>query len=156
MRIALEGIATEASASKLKASDIGRLAELHGDFVVAESTGDKSATLRNNRDFHFTIYNAADMPLLLSTIKRLWAMMGPILNIYYETMDNAYTGAAEHLNIIAAIQEGDAARAAAAMREDLRLGGESIELYIAGLETKANEIGEFERGVVDNSHSKLL
>ncbi len=131
MRIALEGVATEEATKRLTPRDLDRLEKVHSAFVEAERTKDARATLRNNRDFHFMIYAAADMPLLLATIERLWAMMGPILNVFYAKMETEYVGAEEHLNIIAAMRVGDGAAAARAMQEDLRRGGASMETYIS-------------------------
>ncbi|WHP70658.1 GntR family transcriptional regulator [Phaeobacter inhibens] len=131
MRLALEGIATEAATPRLRPDEIERLQKLHDAFVAAEAHRDGKATLRNNREFHFLIYRAANMPLLLATIERLWAMMGPILNVFYEKMETDYTGAEEHLNILAAVRADDGAKAAQAMQNDLRRGGASIEAYIS-------------------------
>ncbi len=131
MRMALEGIATEAAAQHLTGRDIDRLAEFHLAFVAAEAAHDGKATLRNNREFHFGIYRAAKMPLLLASIETLWAMMGPILNVFYDKMNTDYIGAEEHLNVLAALRAGDGATAARAMQADLRRGGASMEDYIA-------------------------
>ena len=93
MRMALERIATEAAAAHLTPSDIAKLEEFHKAFVTAEIAHDGKATLRNNLEFHFTIYRAAKMPLLLSNIEILWAMVGPILNLFYDIMGTDYVGA---------------------------------------------------------------
>ncbi|KPN63696.1 DNA-binding transcriptional regulator, GntR family [Aliiroseovarius crassostreae] len=138
MRIALEGIATEAATPRLRPDEIERLQRLHDAFVSAEARKDGKSTLRNNREFHFLIYRAANMPLLLATIERLWAMMGPILNVFYEKMETDYIGAEEHLSILAAIRAGDGAKAAQAMQNDLRRGGASMEAYISR-QTKMTE-----------------
>ncbi|APG49206.1 GntR family transcriptional regulator [Phaeobacter porticola] len=139
MRIALEGIATEAATPRLRPDEIERLQQLHEAFVAAEESRDGKSTLRNNREFHFLIYRAANMPLLLATIERLWAMMGPILNVFYEKMETDYTGAEEHLNILAALRAGEATKAGLAMQNDLRRGGASMEAYIAQKTELADE-----------------
>lgn len=131
MRIALEGIATQAATANLSSQEITKLKRLHEGFVKAEVERDAKATLRNNREFHFQIYRAAGMPLLLAAIERLWAMMGPILNEFYAKMATDYTGAEEHLKILTAFQAGDGVAAATAMQEDLRRGGASMVDYIS-------------------------
>nr|WP_172424929.1 GntR family transcriptional regulator [Pseudomonas sp. A46] len=140
MRIELEAIATKAATPRLRQDEIDRLERLHTAFVEAELRKDSKATLRNNREFHFCIYRASGMPLLLATIERLWAMMGPILNVFYEKMETDYRGAAEHLNIISTLRAGDGAKAAQAMQDDLRRGGASIEAYISGYTAEASAV----------------
>jgi DNA-binding GntR family transcriptional regulator len=131
MRMALERLATQEATPHLTPRDLDKLETSHDGFVAAEKAGDGRTTLRSNREFHFRIYQAARMPLLLTNIERLWAMMGPILNVFYAKMDNDYIGAAEHLNILEAFRAGDAEAAGRAMQADLQRGGESMERYIA-------------------------
>ncbi len=130
MRVGLERIATEHAAKNLKACDIKRLAELHQAFVSAETTHEVKAALRSNQEFHFIIYRAANMPLLLAAIEALWAMMGPILNVYYEKMNTVNIGAQEHINVIEALRKGDAIAAGRSIEADLLSGCKRMEKYI--------------------------
>lgn len=137
MRMALEGLATEAAAPLITEKKIDKLEKFHQGFVAAEAVQDGKKTLFNNREFHFLIYQTAEMPLLLASIEALWAMMGPILNEFYDKMHHDYIGAEEHLNLIRALREKDGPAAALAMQADLRRGGASMEPYIAAQEAEA-------------------
>jgi GntR family transcriptional regulator, colanic acid and biofilm gene transcriptional regulator len=137
MRVALEGLAAEHATDGISNDDIEVLERTHERFVEAERTKRPKDALKANRKFHFTVYQNAKMPIVLASIEILWAMMGPILNVFYGKMRTDYVGAEEHLNLIVALKHKKAKAAGDAMRADILRGVASIEAYIKAVEGSA-------------------
>src|SRR5256885_3153727 len=47
---------------------------------MASAVPDGARLIAFNKDFHFAVYSAAGMPMLLQMIEALWLRIGPILN----------------------------------------------------------------------------
>jgi DNA-binding GntR family transcriptional regulator len=107
IRAALESLGASLAARKIDAAGIEALGALN-DQMRALADGDpRYADL--NRDFHFTVYEHAGSPLLLSLMRLLWASLhgGPkVLRTHAES-------ARQHDAIIDALSAGDAAAASA-------------------------------------------
>jgi len=134
MRLALEGLAAQRAAGQVSHSDLKTLSSLHDRFIEAEQEGQRAKAQALNRSFHFLIYENAKMPMLLSSISILWAMMGPILRVYYSQSIPVEIGAPDHAELIEALETGDAKGAAEAISADILHGCKSISEYIAELE----------------------
>lgn len=82
IRTNLEGLATEVAASAPGAVALRDITRWHDEFAAemnaASPDGSKLVTF--NKEFHFAVYAAADMPVLLQMIEALWLRIGPILN----------------------------------------------------------------------------
>ncbi len=78
LRIALEGLVTETGARKLSREDLRRLQQGYAEMGRIKSFGDY---LAKNQEFHFTLYQAARMPVALQMIESLWLQVGPLLNL---------------------------------------------------------------------------
>ena len=135
MRLALEALAAERAAGHVSAVDIKRLSNLHKQFIEAEKGGQRSRAQSLNHNFHFLIYENAKMPMLLSSISTLWAMMGPILRVYYSQSIPVEIGAPDHPTLIEALQAGDKEAASKAISADIKHGCKSISEYIEELES---------------------
>ena len=72
--------------------------------------------------------------MLLSSISTLWAMMGPILRVYYSQSIPVEIGAPDHPTLIEALQAGDSEAASKAISADIKHGCKSISEYIEELE----------------------
>jgi DNA-binding GntR family transcriptional regulator len=107
IRAALESLGASLAARKIDAAGLARLEELN-DQMRAMGEGDpRYAAL--NREFHFTVYEYARSPLLLSLMRLLWASLhgGPkVARTHAES-------ARQHDAIVAALRAGDPAAAAA-------------------------------------------
>jgi len=107
IRAALESLGASLAARKIDAAGIARLQGLN-DRMRALDEGDPGyAGL--NREFHFSVYEYARSPLLLSLMRLLWASLhgGPrVLRSHAES-------ARQHDEILAALRAGDPAAAAA-------------------------------------------
>ena len=70
----------------------------------------------------------------LSSMSMLWAMLRPILRVYYSQSIPVKIGAPDQLRLNEALRDGNAEDAAKAISADLMHGCKSISDYIAELE----------------------
>jgi DNA-binding GntR family transcriptional regulator len=107
IRAALESLGASLAARKIEAGGLARLRELNQTMRGLADDDPDYAEL--NREFHFTVYEHARSPLLLSLMRLLWASLhgGPRV-----TRTHAES-ARQHDEIIKALADGDAAAASA-------------------------------------------
>jgi DNA-binding GntR family transcriptional regulator len=113
IRAALESLGASLAASKIDADGLARLASLN-ERMRSLADGDP-AYPDLNREFHFTIYEHARSPLLLSLMRLLWAALhgGPrVARSHAES-------ARQHDEILAALCAGDSDAAATRTREHI-------------------------------------
>jgi DNA-binding GntR family transcriptional regulator len=105
IRAALESLGASLAARRIDAEGIGRLQALNDRM----RTGDDASYADLNREFHFTVYEYAGSPLLLTLMRLLWASLhgGPRVSRTHAE------SARQHDAILAALKAGDAAGAAA-------------------------------------------
>jgi GntR family transcriptional regulator, colanic acid and biofilm gene transcriptional regulator len=72
------------------------------------------------------------MPTLISHIESLWISMGPILNVFYNEVENDYVGAEAHRHLIKALRTMDGKKARAAIVMDIMRGGQALLNYLTG------------------------
>jgi DNA-binding GntR family transcriptional regulator len=77
IRLRLETMAGEEAAQCHSPETINRLKEIFQKIAEAEEKSYFEDTYQDNRDFHFTIYEAANMPILLQVINSLWDRWSP-------------------------------------------------------------------------------
>jgi len=107
IRAALESLGASLAARKIDSAGIARLARLNDRMRPLGDDDPRYADL--NREFHFSLYEYARSPLLLSLMRLLWASLhgGPkVLRSHAEP-------ATQHDAILDALRAGDAAAAAA-------------------------------------------
>jgi DNA-binding GntR family transcriptional regulator len=105
IRAALESLGASLAALKIDAEGLARLQDLN-DQMRALADDDRSYA-ELNREFHFTVYEYAHSPLLLSLMRLLWASShrGPkVLRTHAESVR-------QHDEILQALADGDAAAA---------------------------------------------
>jgi DNA-binding GntR family transcriptional regulator len=107
IRAALESLGASLAARKIDAGGIETLRRLNGQMRELGDDDPRYADL--NRDFHFTVYEHAGSPLLLSLMRLLWASLhgGPQVSRTHAE------SARQHDAIIDALSAGDAAAASA-------------------------------------------
>ena len=107
IRAALESLGASLAARKIDAAGLARLEELNDQMRAMGEDDPRYAVL--NREFHFTVYEYARSPLLLSLMRLLWASLhgGPkVARTHAES-------ARQHDVIVAALRAADPAAAAA-------------------------------------------
>ncbi len=107
IRAALESLGASLAARKIDAAGLARLEELNDQMRAMGEDDPRYAVL--NREFHFTVYEYARSPLLLSLMRLLWASLhgGPkVARTHAES-------ARQHDVIVAALRAADPVAAAA-------------------------------------------
>lgn len=127
MRIAIEPVAT-----RLGVPNMGRAAHLkmQHQFDVMSTTDDAAAWLRANAAFHAAVYMQANRPRMVELVERLRRLVDRYLYLHLEVIGNTAHLHEEHARILAAVQGGDAAEAAAVTRQHLETSHEFILRYL--------------------------
>jgi DNA-binding GntR family transcriptional regulator len=113
IRAALEGLGASLAAGKIEPAGVARLRELNARMRGLADDDPSYADV--NREFHFTVYEYAGSPLLLSLMRLLWAALhgGPLV-----TRPHAES-AAQHDAIIDALEAGNASAAGERTRQHI-------------------------------------
>ena len=107
IRAALESLGASLAARKIDAADLARLRGLNDQMRALPDDDPSYAEL--NREFHFTVYEYAHSPMLLSLMRLLWASLHPGPRGSRTHAESAR----QHDEILAALTGGDAAAASA-------------------------------------------
>ncbi len=107
IRAALESLGAALAARNIDAGGLDRLRQLNGRMRALAD--DDPAYAELNREFHFTVYEYARSPLLLSLMRLLWASLhgGPRVSRSHAE------SARQHGEILDALADGDEAAASA-------------------------------------------
>jgi DNA-binding GntR family transcriptional regulator len=114
IRVALESLAARHAARRISATQIDRI-EVLNSAMGGASPGEY---FRLNREFHFSIYAAAEQPVLFRLIQGAWLRVGPLLNSL-----ESQTTVLSHVNhdwVVRALRRHDAEDAAVAIAADVR------------------------------------
>ncbi len=120
IREVLEEMATQLAVSNLRSNALNQLKEIILEMEVATAARNYSRLLELNRTFHFTIYEASLRPLLLQMISGLWDRSSLYRRLYTYLPERAPQALAEHKEIYAACESGDALAAGKAVRRNIR------------------------------------
>ncbi len=131
IRVNVEGLATAQAAARIGKEDLSRLQALHERFAeeMQKAKPDGAKVIAMNQAFHFAIYEAARMPMLLQMIETLWLRIGPILNYDLRSGSKRVgerVAVKHHDKLLDALRKGDSDAACAALRGDI----ESAAAYI--------------------------
>jgi DNA-binding GntR family transcriptional regulator len=127
-RFALEGLAVARAATNMTAETLSQLRELIEEQSETDSEHISEASAERNRAFHFTIYRQSGSTVLLPIIESLWLQFGPYLRVASERFDGREgRGTNFHVEIVAALERGDARAARAALESDI---GRSFKLVM--------------------------
>lgn len=128
IRAELEPLALRLAAPHLDGAALDGLAATVAGHDEARARGDSDAVRRLDRDFMFTIYRAAQAPLLLNLIETLWLRRGPI---FWELRWAALAAGGmrhAHGEILQALRDGQVAIASAALQQEIM----DASLFIQG------------------------
>lgn len=113
IRAVLEGLAARLAAPHLGPADFERLNALIDGMAAAAATAnpDMKEMLRSNRDFHLTIWQAAQAPRLHELLENLYDASHRFRNISIALPGRLTQIAEEHRRILQALAAGDTAAA---------------------------------------------
>ena len=122
-RVLLEGIATERAATKITKEELKSLATHARELAKASKKENYAGHPELNQKFKFTIYKAADSPILLDLIERLWLQIGPFMSHHGKDSRLRQAKNDRHEAVYAALREGDGATARREIEQDIADGG---------------------------------
>ena len=128
MRIALETAAIEKAIPHLSASDIIRAQSV---LEIIDRENDKTQWGDLNWEFHATLYQAAQMPMLLNTIQNLHNNVVRYLIIYLDYLSAFDISQKEHWEILAACRNKKSSVAKRILKKHLKQASERLVTYLS-------------------------
>ncbi|MFC3125440.1 GntR family transcriptional regulator [Pseudoroseomonas globiformis] len=120
IRLELEALAARHASPLISAADIDRLETLFDAHGHAFATKDSKRSLQLNEAFHFTIYAASGLSVLVEMLDALWLQVGPSMNLLFPAaFEGRWTGGRNHRVMLDALRARDAEALVAAVRKDL-------------------------------------
>ncbi len=132
----LEGAAAEKAAVNISRADYERLEALQERFVAAAATSPKRASMLN-REFHFAILEAAQLPTVFTVVEALWVSLGPLLRVFHVHVPkrDLRRDRHRHEDVLIALKKRDAKGARKALQADIAWG----QLMVDWLEQRAHK-----------------
>jgi len=127
MRRALECVAIEKAIPRLSKADLIRAQSV---LEIIDSEPDKSQWGDLNWEFHATLYQAAQMPLLLETIQNLHNNVFRYLIIYLDRLAASAQSQEEHWALLQACRDKKSEAATAILRSHLQAAADRLAAYL--------------------------
>lgn len=121
VRLAVEPELARRAAAHVTPALIDRLAAIDDRVTDAVEAGQLPDYLAANHAFHFTLYQAANAPVLLDLARSLWLRAGPSLRAVIGRYGRSALPDRHH-EALAAMRAGDAEALAAAISRDIQQG----------------------------------
>jgi DNA-binding GntR family transcriptional regulator len=120
-RLLVEGHAAERAAAHASDALLAALADADAAFSAAIQANDVDAELQANQRFHFTIYEAAQSPTLMTMIRSLWLQSGPYVRVAVERHqpEKGRPRTQHHHGLMKALKRHDAAATRRELEADL-------------------------------------
>jgi DNA-binding GntR family transcriptional regulator len=127
IRCELEGLAVQEAAGRITEQEVETVCEKQRFLQKSLAAADRTELANTNRAFHFSIYQAAEMPVLLQTIENFWLRNGPLQNLLYANTRILQRKSLDyHQTIIKALIDRDRIAARQALVSDIMSGTEEI------------------------------
>lgn len=110
---------------------IKRLVSIDSEIAMAMNTGDPDAYSLKNREFHFTLYEAANCPIMLRLIESIWLQFGPFMRVVVGRLGTSLI-VDQHINAVEALRNNDEAALREAIKLDIYDGMDRIGLELLG------------------------
>lgn len=138
IRLMLEGTASRKGAIAATKDTVRHLEALNEQYISAQKENDAKRIISVNREFHFTIYNGADMPILISMIQNLWDQISPYHHLMFRqtVFHDPKTGHVYHQKMIDGMAANDPLKVSKWLKTDLV---ESTEFVIGVIRSMRNE-----------------
>ena len=119
-RVLIEGTVTEWAGPHLTPAVLDRLEHLAQEITQERRTPQGvNSSLEKNRIFHFTIYAAAQSPVMLAMIESLWLQSGAYLRETREQLHNKDSADHLHESTVKALRAGNFTEARQYIQEDV-------------------------------------
>jgi DNA-binding GntR family transcriptional regulator len=141
IRQMLEGYAAATAAGLITEAEVARLAVLQAELATARARGDGKRILAANEEFHFLVYNAACIPVLVDVIATLWLHSAPTLGFFFHAAkglrDYSETQNRNNLALVASLRDRDPGGARHAIEAEIVEGSRLLDRLMR--ETKWDE-----------------
>jgi DNA-binding GntR family transcriptional regulator len=131
IRQMLEGHAAATAANLITAAEVERLAALQAELAAARARGDPKRILALNEEFHFLVYNAACIPVLVDVISTLWLHSAPTLGFFFRNArglrEYSETQIRNNLALVASLKHRDAEGARRAIEAEIVEGSRLLD-----------------------------
>jgi DNA-binding GntR family transcriptional regulator len=134
IRDLLETEAIERAVPTLGKDAIERMRDAIRDMERAHRNQDVPELTSANRRFHFTLFDAAEMPRMAEIIRVLWESSDRYRSLYFSTREHRRRVNHEHRAIMDAVRRHDAAEAVSLLRVHREHALSSLRLAIGGTE----------------------
>ncbi|MCP1848123.1 MULTISPECIES: GntR family transcriptional regulator [unclassified Bradyrhizobium] len=124
IRLRLEALAAETAAQVASSKDIETLEKILRENEKAIADGDRVQGTTLNQAFHFALPTIAKLPVLNGILSRIWLQMGPLIADSYQAGGRSMID--YHYPVVDALRRHDSQAAAAAIMNDITLGGRAI------------------------------
>ena len=114
----LEGAVAQAACAKATPALLRQLNDINDAMKRCVAINDFHGALGHNVAFHFTLYHAADRPVVLPLIEMLWLQAGPFLALSLTTPGVRWT-ARHHQAVLAALRSSAGPMARRAIEADI-------------------------------------
>lgn len=131
IRHSLEPTIAKTAADRLTSDDMKALERSLERMTASYRRGDYRLAFRSDGEFHFRIYEAAGMPLVVSFIRAAWLRVGPTFRLLYPGIADPEDTIRIHQEALVAAKAKDAAGLAAAIERDLARGDALLRRLIA-------------------------
>ena len=136
MREAIEPLATQ-----IAVPNVGRAEHItmRKQLQIMEEYTDTRTWLAANGAFHAAVYERAGRPRMIELVERLRRLTDRYMYVHIEVIGQTEHLVAEHLGILAAVENGDSALAATLTREHLASAHDFILRYLMNGQDTAGE-----------------
>lgn len=110
IRQLIESEAIRTAAPLLTKEDLALMEKAVEEMAAANAEGDIATMTAANRRFHFTLFEAADLPRFVRIIRQLWDSSDPYRSLYYVSNEHRDDVDKEHRQILRAARRRDAER----------------------------------------------
>jgi DNA-binding GntR family transcriptional regulator len=139
LREAVEPLATQIAVPNVGRAD---LLTMRKQLQIMEQHADTRTWLAANTEFHAAVYRRANRPRMIELVERLRGLTDRYVYVHLEVIGQTEHLVSEHLDILAAVESGDAALAARLTREHLATSHDFILSYL--LEKQATSGGSMD------------
>lgn len=131
----LEAVAARLAAERMSDAALGTLREINARCDRAVEAQDSDGYYAENERFHAVIYRESGNEFLAAECLRLQRRLQPFRRIQLRLRGRLKQSMAEHERILAALETGDGAQAAAIIRAHVAVQGETFHALMAHLRT---------------------
>lgn len=133
MRSLLEGAAAAEAARRITPEKLDALIAIQEQFIKAATTDPRDAA-KINRDFHFGLLSAAQLPNVATVVEALWVRMGPMLSMFHATVPprSIYVDNHPHYKVLEGLKTRNPEMTSTGIREDIQWGERVFVAWMSG------------------------